>query len=400
MGINFPASPTVGQLHPDPAETGIPQYEWNGTVWVARSEAPLTYVQRAGDTMTGLLMLSGNPVEPLHAVPKQYLSEFPLPRNRIVNGAMQFAQQYGDTLFNPTTGISAYIADQWAIYSSTAPAVTTMQRIQSVTPNGSRDRFRISVTTAKPSLAASDYLMFGQAIEGRRVPDFKYGSASARQAIFRFGFKAPAGTYSICVMNAGTNRSYTANFTIAPEQANTDTEQKFIVPGDTTGAWLIDAGMGILIRIILATGATYIGAAGWQGGVAFGTSSNTNGLAQLGVFELFDVGWYLDENNTGVAPKWQLPDAASELLLCQRYYSNFTFTFWGNAPAGGYAFGQTFLFPTMRAAPTVLVSDLSYANAYGAAALSSAINSVAIYAISSAAGQTSLIAAGHLDARY
>ena len=40
----------------------------------------------------------------------------------------------------------------------------------------------------------------------------------------------------------------------------------------------------------------------------------TNGMAGAGnVFELFDVGLYLDPDNTGLPPKWQMPDEAEEL---------------------------------------------------------------------------------------
>jgi hypothetical protein len=33
MGINFPASPTVGQKYPQPAVAGIPVYTWDGEKW-------------------------------------------------------------------------------------------------------------------------------------------------------------------------------------------------------------------------------------------------------------------------------------------------------------------------------------------------------------------------------
>ena len=72
MGINFPASPVIGQFYPDPALAGIPQYRWDGTVWEAQFESPVPYVRKSGDTMTGLLTLSGDPTAALHAVPRQY----------------------------------------------------------------------------------------------------------------------------------------------------------------------------------------------------------------------------------------------------------------------------------------------------------------------------------------
>ena len=76
MGINFPASPVVGDLHPVPPQEGVPQYKWDGTVWVANVEQPLTYVKRTGDTMTGILALVGDPVAALDAAPKQYVDAY------------------------------------------------------------------------------------------------------------------------------------------------------------------------------------------------------------------------------------------------------------------------------------------------------------------------------------
>lgn len=35
MGINFPASPTIGDIYPTPAQPGVPQWQWNGTTWKA-----------------------------------------------------------------------------------------------------------------------------------------------------------------------------------------------------------------------------------------------------------------------------------------------------------------------------------------------------------------------------
>jgi hypothetical protein len=59
MALNFPSSPTVGDLYPTPAQVGVPQYKWDGTSWVAQTipDAP-TYVKKAGDTMTGQLIVN------------------------------------------------------------------------------------------------------------------------------------------------------------------------------------------------------------------------------------------------------------------------------------------------------------------------------------------------------
>lgn len=72
MGINFPPSPDIGDLYPDPAIAGLPQYMWDGIVWVATVQEPLTFVSRMGDTMTGHLSLPASPAAD-NAVRKDYV---------------------------------------------------------------------------------------------------------------------------------------------------------------------------------------------------------------------------------------------------------------------------------------------------------------------------------------
>jgi hypothetical protein len=45
MGINFPNTPTVGQIYPSPATPGVPQWKWDGNVWTPTSP-PATSVLR------------------------------------------------------------------------------------------------------------------------------------------------------------------------------------------------------------------------------------------------------------------------------------------------------------------------------------------------------------------
>ncbi len=73
-------------------------------------------------------------------------------------------------------------------------------------------------------------------------------------------------------------------------------------------------------------------------------------------FELFDVS--LTEGT--VAPPFQLPDYASELALCQRYYRKIGGQITGDVCFAGYGTGNTMtlnvpipLTPVMRAAPSV-----------------------------------------------
>ena len=210
---------------------------------------------------------------------------------------MQVSQENGNTA-GTTNGY--YVADQFAVYRTTSAGTITAQRVQSVTPNGSKDRARITITAADASLAAGEFLTFNQNIEGQEVADFRYGSASAKQSILRFGFKGPQGTYAVSVKNSALNRSFVSLFTISAPQANTDTEQTITITGDTTGTWLTDTGIGLSIDIVLACGSTYQGTTGWQAGNILGTSGVSNGMGTVSaVFEIFDVGLYADFASTG-----------------------------------------------------------------------------------------------------
>lgn len=269
-------------------------------------------------------------------------------RNRIVNPAMQITQENGNTA---GTTNAFYVADQWSMEKVHSAGTMTAQRVQSVTPNGSKDRFRITITSADASLAAGEFLVFQQRIEGLAIADFGYGLSSAEQTILRFGFKGPAGTYAVSLRNSALDRSYIALFTITGGQANTDTEQIIVIPGDTTGTWLSDTGVGIRLMITLACGSTYQGAAGWQAGSIFGTSAVSNGMGTGGaVFELFDVGLYLDPLLTGIPPRWELPDYAEELLACQRYFEGVTGVYHANV------WGAAYYKATKRVVPSITFS--------------------------------------------
>src|SRR5262245_57877386 len=54
MALDFPASPTVGQTFTAAGTT----WSWDGVKWTTVLGAPAAYVQKSGDTMTGLLVVS------------------------------------------------------------------------------------------------------------------------------------------------------------------------------------------------------------------------------------------------------------------------------------------------------------------------------------------------------
>jgi hypothetical protein len=157
----------------------------------------------------------------------------------------------------------------------------------------------------------------------------------------------------------------------------------------------------MLVTWTLMAGATYqTPANAWVGGSFFCASpAQSNFLNTTGnLFELFDVS--LTEGS--VAPPFQVPDYASELALCKRYYTitNHSLRAWATAGSQNFA-GHTLWPVEMRGTPTTLVGTPgAYTNMTGPT-LSSQNSKGAIFSIvSNAGGDTyALVAPIWLNAR-
>lgn len=303
-------------------------------------------------------------------------------RNRIVNHDMRVSQENGTTS-GTTNGY--YAADQWATFRVTSAGTITSAQVASTTPAGSPNRYRVTITTADASLAAGEYLTISQYLEGSNVADFRYGGASAKNSVLRFGFKGPAGTYAIKLGNSAANRSYVALFTIASGQANTDTVQTFSIPGDTTGTWLTaDGVIGVELDIVLACGSTFQGTTGWQAGNIFGTSAVSNGMGtSAAVFELFDVGLKLDPDATGIYGQYEVGEV-HPVYRCERYFQPSTLT----AIIGQTTGHAAFFFPTKMAKVPSLVATLDAGGGSATVTAEAATTTYSgLFSISGSAGQ-------------
>lgn len=240
-------------------------------------------------------------------------------RNRIVNPSMQISQENSNTA-GTTSGY--YPADQWSVIHSSDGAFST-QRVQSATPAGALDRLRVSCTTADATIGAAQYLMVTQRLEGSRMADFLFGTASAKAGIIRFGLKAPAGTYGVALKNAADNRAFVATVTVSV--ADTDEIHEVAFTGDTTGTWPTTNVHGWTLVFTLAAGSNYQGSTGWTATNDTTTSSQSNGMSvNTNVFEFFDVGLKMDVSATGDYGTYEVPDPTNTLKDCLRYYWKFT----------------------------------------------------------------------------
>jgi len=269
-------------------------------------------------------------------------------KNYIINGAMMISQENGTTV---GTVNGYYPADQYFTVLSHAGVVTANQTNVTPTPAGSINRIQYIVTTADTSVAAGDYHIIQQRIEGLRVADLMFGTASAKTVTLQFGVRAPAGTYCIAINNGAFDRSYVAEYAIAAGEANTDVIRSVTIPGDVTGTWAKDNSIGFTVYFALMGGSTFQAPANvWTAGNKFATANQFNFLGTVNnTFHLFDVS--LTEGS--VAPPFGVTDYASELAACQRYFEVLA------GPIGtgqAYTASGTYIvyrFLTKRAAPAV-----------------------------------------------
>lgn len=275
-------------------------------------------------------------------------------KNYIVNGAMMVSQENGTAV--GTTNLY-YPVDQFFAALSGSSGTFSVAQVASVTPAGSPNRCRFTVTAADAAVASGDVVEIETRIEGLRTADLMFGTASAKTITLQFGVKAPAGTYCVAILNSAGNRSYVAEYVISSGEANTDVIKRVTIPGDVSGTWLKDTGVGIDIRWGLMVGSTYQQAAGaWGTGNVYGSANQFNLLGTVGnVFELFDVGLYEGSS----APVFVVPDYASELVLCKRYFqriggdAQFDILFATYSSAGGVPNCASISFTELRATPTV-----------------------------------------------
>jgi hypothetical protein len=280
MGINFPESPTAGQVF----RNGTTKYTYTDGRWLAN--------------------------------PAGRARQF----NLFVNPQFRASQQNGNTA---SAAVGYYPADQWAIYGSAATWASA-GRVASTTSNSSPYLLRVTVSVALASPAAADYWGIFHFFEGHRVMPLGYGTALAKPSIVRFWVKAPAGTYGVVFRNSANTRCCVFSYTISAGQANTAVMQTLTLPPETTGTWPKETAVGMSMAFLFMGGTTYQTATlgTWQNGTFMVPTGITNGFASTSnVFEISDVGWYVDFDDSRFAPAWENRSEVDSLMESMRYWS-------------------------------------------------------------------------------
>jgi hypothetical protein len=312
------------------------------TISGAIAELDTEKLAKAGDTMSGLLTLSGDPDTALKAATKQYVDNSirayaapfaAMDSGMQINGSMEVSQEYGTTgtlipMLASGSGWGKYIMDGWRVEGngggtgsnlvchSTGPAtgITGFAKFLQVYPDN--HGFVISSTT--------ENCVVRQFIEGYRISRLAFGTAGAQPVTLAFWINVPvAGQMGITLRNADVSRNITKNVTVAVGW----NFRTITFPGCTDGTWDSGNGKGLWIDFCLLTGTSGLATPDvWSSTVGFGSTGQTNFLAAANA--------PVQLTGVVVLPGTQAPTAAQsplimrpydqELLTCQRYYQKFS----------------------------------------------------------------------------
>ena len=314
-----------------------------------------------GDLNTGVYFPAADTVGVVAGGTEQFrFGSNPIPggsKNLLINGDMRIKQR--STM--PTTG-TGYTLDGWEYGETGATVATITQDTDVPSGKGFSNSLKIVVATEDSSVAAGDYVILTQRIEGQNLQHLEYGHADAKSLTVSFWTKRPlTGTHCVAIYSQdATHRSYVREFTIA----SADTWEYFSLtfPGDASGNINDDSGAGIDLIFPLMTGSTFqISADTWSAGQDWATSSIVN---DVGIADdiIYLTGVQLEVGD--VATDFAHEELGTTLRKCQRYlhYQNRTSNSDDHIFAAGKCNSTTvaeFVFAhpvTMRSAPTMSVS--------------------------------------------
>ena len=277
-------------------------------------------------------------------------------KNRVINGAMVLDQRNaGASVTNALAG--AYTLDRWRMFGEQTSKFSVQQNAASVTPPSGYSNYLGVTSLSAYSVGSAEIFNIAQRIEGFNTSDLAWGTAGAQTVTLSFWVRSSlTGTFGGAMRNSAGNRSYPFSYTIS--SANTWEQKSITIAGDTSGTWLKDSGIGILLNFSLGSGSTYSGTAGsWSGSDFFSATSAVSVVGTNGA-TWYITGVQLEKGSTATAFDYR--PYTTELALCQRYYnkvvgaaSSLALFMRQNAVGSGNAIPLNYPFKvTMRASPT------------------------------------------------
>ena len=174
-------------------------------------------------------------------------------KNLIINGAMNVAQRSTSVTGNTAGG---YLTCDRINFVHNMGTWTVTQSSDAPSSEGFLNAYRIDCTTADTSVAATDYLLVQQKIEGQNLQTLRKGTSSAKSVTLSFFVKSnTTGNFVVELYDSDNSRQISALYTIS--SANTWEKKTVTFAGDTSGTFGDDSGESLQINWWLGAGSNY-----------------------------------------------------------------------------------------------------------------------------------------------
>jgi hypothetical protein len=235
-------------------------------------------------------------------------------KNKIINGAMLVDQRYSGSANTPAE--AQYVLDRWQGRLSQSGKYTIQKDSSANTVAGFSSSLKVT-STSSYSLGASDYFTVNQRVEGLNWADLRWGTASASPITLSFWVRSSVtGTFGGGFTNSAFNRSYVYTYSIVA--ADTWEKKTITIPGDTSGTWVSDTGIGTEFWFNIGTGTSYSNTPGsWLAGGYFAPTGASSIVGTSGA-TWYVTGVQIERGN--IATPFEYRQYTTELQLCQRYY--------------------------------------------------------------------------------
>lgn len=242
-------------------------------------------------------------------------------RNRIINGDMRIDQRNAGASVTIGAGAS-YTLDRWQPNSSQASKFSVQQNAGSVTPPNGFTNYLGVTSLSSYSVPSGEVFDLRQLIEGFNVADLGWGTANAKTVTLSFWVRSSlTGTFGGSIFNSAANRSYPFTYTIS--SANTWEQKTVTIAGDTSGTWLTNNGIGLVVVFGLGVGSTYSGTAGAWAGATYTSATGATSVVGTNGATFYITGVQLEVGSTATPFERRLYN--QELANCQRYYVKYAF---------------------------------------------------------------------------
>lgn len=236
-------------------------------------------------------------------------------KNRVINGDMPVTQRGAAVSVSSNGTIPGYFIDRFSLGGTTYASGARVDATPGTGLSAVGGKNAVLTTGVAGAVGVAESSILRHIIEGFNVRDFLFGTAGAKTIVlsFRASCSVAASNISVGLRNSANNRSYVTSVVVGAADT-----YSVVIPGDTAGTWLTDAGVGISLSFCFSAGGNVTTAPGaWTAGNFVAAAGQTNLVTTLGAtLSITDVQVELGSVPTPFET-YPLPIL---LALCQRYY--------------------------------------------------------------------------------